>query len=85
MASIISTISAYFRTHHGHETRTYFGIFVFILRTYKSSAVKKHVPWKAPCSRKINPQTAISYVCVNTRGDLRRSGEPITLRSRVKD
>ena len=26
MTSIVSTISAYFRTHRGNETHTYFGI-----------------------------------------------------------
>ena len=60
MAYIMSTIGAYFRTHHGNETRTYFGIFFSFSRTYKSSAVKKHVPWKAPLIR--NAKQSLNFI-----------------------
>ena len=45
MASIMSTISAYFRKHHGNET--YVGIFFHFTYVQKQRS-KKHVPWKAP-------------------------------------
>ena len=47
MTSIMSTMSAYFRTHHGNETRTYFLFFIYFTYVEKQRS-KKHVPWKAP-------------------------------------
>ncbi len=51
MSSIISTICAYFHTHHGNETRTYFVIFFHFTYVQKQRSKKKHVPWKAPLRR----------------------------------
>ena len=42
MAYIMSTISAYFRTHHGNETHTYFGICFYFTYVQKQRSKKKY-------------------------------------------
>ena len=65
MSSIISTICAYFHTHHGNETRTYFVKKIHFTYVQKQRS-KKHVPWKAPLMRYLSLFIHAVY-CVTCR------------------